>query len=85
MEYSNLFVCLMGMSIVFFGLVCLVFLTMLVSTCLKKTERAPAEQETREKPELAAEKELLAALIPVLSLETKMDAADIRITSIRKL
>ena len=42
-------------------MVCLVFLTMLMSTCLKKTERAPAEQETREKPELAAEKELLEA------------------------
>ena len=27
MEYSNLFVCLMGMGTVFFGLICLIVLT----------------------------------------------------------
>ena len=29
-EYSSLFVCLMGMGVVFFGLICLIVLTMIM-------------------------------------------------------
>lgn len=42
MDYSNLFVCLMGMGTVFFGLVCLVALTTLMSTFLRAGRKAPS-------------------------------------------
>lgn len=44
MEYSSIFVCLMGMGTVFFGLICLIALTYLMSAvvgCGKKAAPAP--------------------------------------------
>ena len=45
MEYSSIFVCLMGMGTVFFGLICLIALTYLMSAVVgrgKKATPAPA-------------------------------------------
>lgn len=45
MEYSSIFVCLMGMGTVFFGLICLIALTYLMSAVVgrgKKAAPAPA-------------------------------------------
>ena len=42
MEYSPLFVTLMGIGTVFFGLICIIFLTMVMGAVLKGKEKAPA-------------------------------------------
>ena len=42
MEYSSLFVTLMGIGTVFFGLICIIFLTMAMGAILKGKEKAPA-------------------------------------------
>ena len=42
MEYSPLFVTLMGIGTVFFGLICIIFLTMAMGAILKGKEKAPA-------------------------------------------
>ena len=42
MEYSSLFVTLMGIGTVFFGLICIIFLTMAMRAILKGKEKAPA-------------------------------------------
>ena len=42
MEYSNVFVCLMGMGTVFFGLICLIALTCVMSAVLRTVRKQPA-------------------------------------------
>ena len=42
MEYSSAFVCLMGMGTVFFGLICLIVLTMLMGKIVGGMAPAPA-------------------------------------------
>ena len=42
MEYSPLFVTLMGIGTVFFGLICIIFLTMAMGAVLKGKEKTPA-------------------------------------------
>ena len=41
MEYSSIFVCLMGMGTVFFGLICLIALTYLMSAVVGRGKRPP--------------------------------------------
>ena len=38
-EVSNLFVCLMGMGTTFVGLICIIFLTMLMGKVMQKLEK----------------------------------------------
>ena len=40
MEYSSIFVCLMGMGTVFFGLICLIALTYLMSAVVGRGKKA---------------------------------------------
>ena len=40
MEYSSIFVCLMGMGTVFFGLICLIVLTYLMSAVVGRGKKA---------------------------------------------
>ena len=42
MDYNHLFVCLMGMGTVFFGLICLVALSTLMSAVLRSVGKQPA-------------------------------------------
>lgn len=46
MEYSSIFVCLMGMGTVFFGLICLIALTYLMSAVVGRGKKAAPELET---------------------------------------
>ena len=39
MEYSNLFVCLMGICTVFIGLICIIILVSIMSGIVRKTEK----------------------------------------------
>ena len=89
MNYSNLFVCLMGMGTVFFGLICLVALTYLVGWIGQRTGRkSPAVQavqpaaaaETREERERVA-----AAVSAALAEELGTDITGIRIISMKKV
>ena len=61
MEYSSIFVCLMGMGTVFFGLICLIVLTYLMSAVVGRGKKAapapvPAAPQTAGEvtPELVA-------------------------------
>ena len=42
MEYGPLFVTLMGIGTVFFGLICIIFLTMIMGAVMKSTAKKPA-------------------------------------------
>lgn len=71
MEYSSIFVCLMGMGTVFFGLICLIALTYLMSAVVGRGKKAapapvPAAPQTAGEvtPELVAAVSAALAEIP---------------------
>ena len=85
MDYSILFVCLMGIGTVFVGLVCLIVLTMLMGRALKGSPKpaaapvaAPAATETNRE-------ELVAAISAALAEELGTDITGIRILSMKKV
>ena len=92
-EVSNLFVVLMGIGTVFFGLVCIVFLTMGMSALLKGTEKpaaaAPAAAAASAAPAAADvipnRQAMIAAISAAIAEEEGTDLTGIRIRSIKKL
>ena len=87
MEYSSLFVCLMGMGIVFFGLICLIVLTMIMGKIVggRAAPAAPAPAAApAAKPE-PNRQELVAAVSAAIAEELGTDITGIRILSMKKL
>ena len=75
MEYSSIFVCLMGMGTVFFGLICLIALTYLMSAVVGRGKKAAGEVTP----------ELVAAVSAALAEELGTDITGIRIVSMKKV
>ena len=65
MDYSSLFVCLMGMGTVFFGLICLIVLTTLMSAICGRghSPAAPVPAVPAAPPAPAEDRQALAAAI----------------------
>lgn len=87
MDYSSVFVCLMGMGTVFFGLICLIVLTTILGrVCGHGQQPAPAAPAV---PAAAApepnQQELVAAVSAALAEELGTDITGIRILSMKKL
>lgn len=87
MDYSILFVCLMGMGTVFFGLACLIVLTMLLgracaSSAAPAAVPAPAPAAA---PAPADQQALVAAISAAVAEEMGTDVSGIRILSLRRL
>ena len=91
MDYSSLFVCLMGMGTVFFGLICLIGLTTLmgriVGRCQKATAPVAAPAVAPAVPAAAEpnRQELVAAISAAIAEELGTDITGIRIHSMKKL
>lgn len=98
MEYSSVFVCLMGLGTVFFGLVCIILLTMLMSAICNLqqpvsaiTTPAATSQATATPATSASaspepnQQELIAAVSAALAEDLGTHVTGIRILSIRKL
>ena len=86
MEYSSIFVCLMGMGTVFFGLICLIVLTYLMSAVVGRAKTAtptPDPPSTQTAGEVT--QELVAAVSAALAEELGTDITGIRIVSMKKV
>ena len=85
----------MGIGVVFFGLICIVILSMLMSAIVRAAENKTAKAVPPETPagseaaanELSPEKrrELIAAISAVVAEELGADVSAIRVTSFKKL
>jgi len=64
MDYSNLFVCLMGMGTVFIGLICLIILVSAMSSVVRKTDRAMESRSKGLTSDAGASSAPLAAAAP---------------------
>ena len=83
MEYSSLFVTLMGIGTVFFGLICIIFLTMAMGAILKGKEKAPAAAPAP-KPQ-GMQPEIVAAITAALSEEVGISSRSMNIVNIKKI
>lgn len=86
MEISNLFVCLMGMGVTFFGLACLIGLITLLGKLAPAA--APAPQAAPVPPAAGSipnRQELIAAVSAALAEELGTDVTAIRILSFKKV
>ena len=91
--YSPLFVTLMGIGTVFFGLVCIIVLTTIMGAVLKSNAKpapAPAAAPKAAAPaapavNTAKEQELLAAVIAAVTEDLGPSASRMQITSINKI
>ena len=93
MEYSNLFVILMGIGTVFFGLICIIVLVSVMSAIVRGVEKSSsgkkAAAEVKSAPQAAAvpEKvtpELVAAVSAAIAEEMGTEVSAIRIVSLKK-
>lgn len=99
MEYSSLFVCLMGMGTVFFGLICLIVLTMIMGKIVGG-RTAPAAAPVAAAPVAAApaaaapapaaapepnRQEVVAAVSAAIAEQLGTSITGIRIVSMKKL
>ena len=88
---STIFVCVMGMGTVFVGLICIVFICMLMSFIVKAfsnksakaTVKTPAVN-TSAAP-IANKQEIVAAVCAVIAHETGAEAKNIRVLSFKKI
>ncbi|MCI9318052.1 MAG: OadG family protein [Oscillospiraceae bacterium] len=88
MEVSNLFVCLMGMGVTFFGLTCLIGLITLLGKFAESSAPTPSPAQTVIPPAADAipnRQELIAAVSAALAEELGTDVTAIRILSFKKV
>ena len=88
MEYSSLFVCLMGMGTVFFGLICLIVLTMIMGKIVGGRAAPAAPAPAAAAPAAAPEpnrQEVVAAVSAAIAEELGTSITGIRIVSMKKL
>ena len=88
-QYGNLFVCLMGMGIVFFGLICLIVLTMIMGKVVgghtAPASPAPAPAVAAPAAVEGNRQEIAAAVSAAIAEELGTSITGIRIVSMRKL
>ena len=92
MEYSPLFVTLMGIGTVFFGLICIIFLTMAMGGIMKSKGKMPAAAAAAPaaapapapKPQ-GMQPEIVAAITAALSEEIGIPAHSMNIVNIKKI
>ncbi len=91
MEYSPLFVTLMGIGTVFFGLICIIFLTMAMGAVMKGQKKAApavaaaaAAAAPAPKPQ-GMQPEIVAAITAALSEEIGIPSNSMNIVNIKKI
>ena len=90
MDYSIIFVCLMGMGTVFFGLICLIVLTTLLGRFFgRKQQTTPEAISVPAVTPTAApavnQQVMIAAVSAAITEELGTDITGIRILSVKKL
>lgn len=87
LEYGSLFVCLMGMGTVFFGLICLIVLTTIMGKIVggRPAPAAPAPVAAAPAAQEGNRQEIAAAVSAAIAEELGTSITGIRIVSMKKL
>ena len=84
-------VCVMGIVTVFIGLICLIFITNIMSAICRKTSKpepvqSPAKPAPSQKAApIANKQEIIAGVCAVIAEELGTDVSNIKVTSFKKL
>ena len=86
-EYGSVFVCLMGMGTVFFGLICLIVLTTVMGKVVggRPAPAAPAPVAAAPAAQEGNRQEIAAAVSAAIAEELGTSITGIRIVSMKKL
>ena len=84
-EVSNLFVCLMGMGTTFVGLICIIFLTMLMGKVMQKLEKPEPPKAAPAVPADGLTAEVRIAILAALQQEPGFDLARVSSIDIRRI
>lgn len=84
-EFSNLTVCLMGMGVTFVGLICLIFLVMLMGKLAGGQKAAPAPAPIPAAQPAANRQEVIAAVAAAIAEELGTEVSAIRIVSFKRI
>lgn len=86
---SNMFVCVMGIGVVFLSLICIVIICKIMSFVLKpksvNNTNIPVQAVGRTESIIENKQEILAAVCAVIAHETGAEAKNIRVKSFRKI
>jgi len=88
---SIAFVCIMGIATVFIGLVCLIFITNIMSAVCKKIPQPQSAQNAsktapaQKSAPIANKQEIIAGVCAVIAEELGTDVSNIKVTSFKKL
>ena len=88
MDYSNLFVVLMGICTVFIGLICIIIIVSIMgSVCRKMVKEAPAASTAvpAAAPQQSITPEIVAALSAAIAENMGAEVSAIRIKNIKKI
>ena len=88
MDYSNAFVCLLGLGTVFFGLICITLLCSIMGAICKSAQpknAKPSSQPILEEAPVENRQELIAAISAAIAESLGTDPAGIRILSVKKI
>ena len=90
MEISNGFVVVMGIGVVFFGLLCIVVLCNLMSLICREKEQGqsssvPVAAPPVQTAPIANKQELIAGICAVIAEELGTDVSSIRVLSFKKI
>ena len=88
MDYSNLFVVLMGICTVFIGLICIIIIVSIMSSvCRKMRKEAPAASTavSAAAPQQSITPEIVAALSAAIAENMGAEVSAIRIKNIKKI
>lgn len=93
-ELSTGFVCIMGMGIVFIGLICIVFICMLMSFCVTRLAKGENESDAGTAITPAAteaalpadeKRKIIAGVCTVIAEELGTDVSNIRVLSFKRV
>ena len=90
MDYSNLFVCLMGLCTVFIGLICIIILVSVMSNVVRRTDKKTAAAAIPAPAAVAPAAsaftpERVAAVAAAIAEDMGSDVSAIRIVSMKKI
>ena len=89
MDYSNLFVCLMGLCTVFIGLICIIILVSVMSNVVRRTDAkasaVPAVPAAAAPAVGAVTPAMVTAVAAAIAEDMGTDVSAIRIVSMKKI
>lgn len=80
MDYSNLFVCLMGLSTVFLGLICLIFLINIMSVLCGSSAKGAANAKDSSSAQDGLDPAIIAVITAAIEADLGRELSHIRLS-----